>query len=85
MSKEKKCCCAVEDEAVVVKEECTEEKECCKKEKCGKKCCPCCCIVKTLVTLGVGFLIGIHFRAIKAAIKGEPMPEAPKWHCWVKR
>jgi len=25
-----------------------------------------------------------HRRVIKACIKGEPMPKAPKWHFWVK-
>ncbi len=24
-----------------------------------------------------------HRRVIKALIKGEPMPKAPKWHVWV--
>lgn len=26
-----------------------------------------------------------HRRVIKALIKREPMPKAPKWHCWVKK
>ncbi len=25
-----------------------------------------------------------HRRVIRALIKHEPMPKAPKWHCWVK-
>ena len=25
-----------------------------------------------------------HRRVIKALIRHEPMPKAPKWHCWVK-
>ena len=25
-----------------------------------------------------------HRRVIKAWLNGEPMPKAPKWHCWVK-
>ncbi|MBQ9045880.1 MAG: hypothetical protein IJ112_08050 [Oscillospiraceae bacterium] len=25
-----------------------------------------------------------HRRVIKAVIKGEPLPPAPKWHFWVK-
>ena len=25
-----------------------------------------------------------HRRVIKALLKHEPMPKAPKWHCWVK-
>lgn len=26
----------------------------------------------------------IHRRVIRALIKHEPMPKAPKWHVWVK-
>lgn len=26
-----------------------------------------------------------HRRVIKALINHEPMPKAPKWHCWVKK
>ena len=26
-----------------------------------------------------------HRRVIKALINHEPMPKAPKWHCWVKQ
>lgn len=26
-----------------------------------------------------------HRRVIKALIKHEEMPKAPKWHCWVKK
>ncbi len=26
-----------------------------------------------------------HRRVIKALVKNEPMPKAPKWHCWVKK
>ena len=26
----------------------------------------------------------VHRRVIKALLKHEPMPKAPKWHCWVK-
>ena len=26
-----------------------------------------------------------HRRVIRALIKHEPMPKAPKWHCWVKK
>ncbi len=25
-----------------------------------------------------------HRRVIHAWLNGEPMPKAPKWHCWVK-
>ena len=27
----------------------------------------------------------VHRRVIKALIRHEPMPKAPKWHCWVKK
>ena len=26
-----------------------------------------------------------HRRVIQALIRHEPMPKAPKWHCWVKK
>ncbi len=26
-----------------------------------------------------------HRRVIRALIQHEPMPKAPKWHCWVKK
>jgi len=26
-----------------------------------------------------------HRRVIAALLKHEPMPKAPKWHCWVKQ
>ena len=26
-----------------------------------------------------------HRRVIRALIKHEPMPKAPKWHCWVPK
>ncbi len=25
-----------------------------------------------------------HRRVIRALLKHEPMPKAPRWHCWVK-
>ena len=41
----------------------------------------------------VGFVICVlvvcclftHRRVIRALIQHEPMPKAPKWHCWVKK
>ncbi len=27
----------------------------------------------------------VHRRVIKALIKREPMPKAPKWHFWVSK
>ena len=83
MCEEKKaCCCGMNEEEEVSC--CSEaEKEDC---KCGKKKCCCVkCCVRSVILLGIGFLIGVHFRAIKAWIKGEPLPEAPKWHCWIKK
>jgi hypothetical protein len=32
----------------------------------------------------VGCCCFTHRRVIKALVKHEPMPKAPKWHCWVK-
>ena len=26
-----------------------------------------------------------HRRVIRALVTHEPMPKAPKWHCWVKK
>ena len=49
------------------------------------------------VNMSTGGIIGIiiavlmlcccftHRRVIKALINHEPMPKAPKWHCWVKK
>ena len=80
MSKDKmECCVAPADE------EACEKKECCTEKKCCKKCCCVCRLLKGICLIGVGFLIGVHFRAIKAWLKGEPLPEAPAWHCWVKK
>lgn len=28
-------------------------------------------------------MLYIHRRVIRAWLKGEEMPKAPKWHCWV--
>ena len=39
----------------------------------------------TLIILALaGCFLYTHRRVIKAFIKGEPMPQAPKWHFWVK-
>jgi hypothetical protein len=73
------CCCMAKDEDFEA-----DEVNCEKKEGC-KKCCCCCRIMKALCLIGVGFLIGVHYRAIKAALKGEPLPKAPAWHCWIKK
>ena len=36
-----------------------------------------------IILLLVTVLVYIHRRAIRALIKGEPMPKAPSWHIWV--
>lgn len=38
----------------------------------------CCCFA-------CGLLLGIHWRVIKALIKGEPLPEPPAWHVWCRK
>lgn len=37
------------------------------------------------IITGVMFIgcLFVHRRVIKAIIKHEEMPKAPKWHCWV--
>ena len=37
-----------------------------------------------LVCLSAGGCIYVHRHVIAAWLNGEPMPKAPKWHCWVK-
>ena len=47
---------------------------------------------KTIVIAGAATVVAastlaclyVHRRVIKAVIKGEPIPKAPAWHCWVK-
>lgn len=43
----------------------------------------------TIIWIMVGILVGCclytHRRVIKALMKHEPMPKAPKWHVWVKK
>jgi len=33
-----------------------------------------------LCLLGTGYFLGVHRRVLKAYLKGEPLPEAPKGH-----
>ncbi|MBR1530863.1 MAG: hypothetical protein IJ851_01850 [Eubacterium sp.] len=44
---------------------------------------------KTIIGIIVAVLVlcccFTHRRVIKALIKGEEMPKAPKWHCWVPK
>ena len=30
-------------------------------------------------------LCAIHRRAIRAAVRGEKLPPAPRWHVWMKK
>ena len=51
---------------------------------------------RRFIEMSTGAIIGIivavlvlcccftHRRVIRALIKHEPMPKAPKWHVWVK-
>lgn len=41
-------------------------------------------IVALIICLLVLCCLYTHRRVIKALIKHEPMPLAPKWHFWVK-
>ena len=41
-------------------------------------------VVAVVVCAAVACCLYTHHRVIKAAINGEPMPKAPKWHVWVK-
>ena len=84
MSEEMKGCCCMADQDENALAEVSCEASCEKKEEC-KKCGFACRIIKPLFLIGVGFLIGVHFRAIKAMLKGEPLPKAPAWHCWIKK
>lgn len=42
-----------------------------------------------IVGIVVGVLLAccciVHRRVIRALIKREPLPKAPKWHCWIKK
>lgn len=45
---------------------------------------------KNLIRMAVGALLVLccgftHRRVIKAVIKGEEMPKAPAWHCWLPK
>lgn len=42
-------------------------------------------IVWSIVALLIACCGLIHRRLIQALIKHEPVPKAPKWHCWVKK
>ena len=36
-----------------------------------------------IILLILTALMYVHRRAIRALIKGEPMPKAPSWHVWI--
>jgi len=42
-------------------------------------------IVAIVICLLAACCLFTHRRVIRALIKGEPTPKAPKWHCWVKK
>ena len=41
-------------------------------------------IISIVVCVLVACCLFTHRRVLKAWIKHEPMPKAPKWHFWVK-
>lgn len=41
-------------------------------------------IILIVVCVLVACCLFTHRRVIRALIKHEPMPKAPKWHFWVK-
>ena len=41
-------------------------------------------IIMQISLLLLGCCAYTHRRVIHAWLNGEPMPKAPKWHCWVK-
>ena len=42
-------------------------------------------IIWIIVALLVVCCCFTHRRVITALVKHEPMPKAPKWHCWVPK
>ncbi len=41
-------------------------------------------IIRIIACVLVLCCVYAHRRVIRAVIKHEPMPEAPKWHIWCK-
>ena len=41
-------------------------------------------VVRLIPVLLTGCCLYTHRRVIRAWLNGEPMPKAPKWHCWVR-
>ena len=42
-------------------------------------------INRGIIIFLLGVCAGIHRNVIKAFLTGTEMPDAPEWHCWVKR
>ena len=42
-------------------------------------------LIRSLILMSIGCMIGIHRKAIMAYITGSEMPKAPVWHWWVKK
>ena len=42
-------------------------------------------IIGIVISVLVVCCLFTHRRVIRALIKNEPMPKAPKWHFWVKK
>ena len=42
-------------------------------------------IIAIIVCVLVACCLFTHRRVIRAHIKHEPMPKAPKWHFWVRK
>ena len=42
-------------------------------------------IIAMIVVVLLALCCYTHRRVIRAALRHEPMPKAPKWHCWVKK
>ena len=42
-------------------------------------------VILIIICIAVICCLFVHRRVIRALIKHEPMPKAPKWHFWVKK
>lgn len=42
-------------------------------------------IIAIIVCVLVACCLFTHRRVIRALIKHEPMPKAPKWHFWIRK
>lgn len=41
-------------------------------------------IIGIIICVLAGCFLYTHRRVFRALVNNEPMPKAPKWHCWVK-